>query len=288
MKPARFEYSRPLNLADALDLLARHGTDASILAGGQSLMPMLNLRMSQPAILIDINAIAGLDAIERRGDRIVIGGRARHNDVLHSPLLAETNSLLLRAMPFVAHAAIRNRGTLGGSLALADPAAEMPVCAVAVDADIVAVSVRGERLIPASDFFHGLYSTALEPDELIHRISYPVRDASWRVEFDEVSRRHGDFALAALALCVKVEGDLIADCRIVFGGIEDHPRRVTDAENALIGFPLADARARAAAGDSLDQTLSPLEGGEYSPAYRLQLARSLLNRMLARISEGQA
>jgi carbon-monoxide dehydrogenase medium subunit len=272
-------------LTDALYLLARHGADASILAGGQSLMPMLNLRMSQPAILIDINAIPGIEAIDQRDDRIVIGGRARHNDVLRSQLLADSNSLLVRALPYVAHAAIRNRGTLGGSLALADPAAEMAACAVCLDADIVAVSVRGERVLPASSFFEGLYTTALAPDELIHRVTYPVLDASWRVEFDEVARRHGDFTMAALALCVKVVSGRIADCRIVFGGIEACPRRITLAENALIGSLLTDLPARAAAANILDQSLSPLEEGEYPPAYRRQLARVLLNRLLARICE---
>lgn len=288
MKPARFEYIRPQTLTDALNLLAQHGADASILAGGQSLMPMLNLRMSQPAILIDINAIPGIEGVDRHDGRIVVGGRTRHNDVLHSQLLVDANYLLVRAMPFVAHAAIRNRGTLGGSLALADPAAEMPVCAVCLDADIVAVSVRGERVIPASHFFEDLYSTALAPDELIHRVTYPVLHTSWRVEFDEVARRRGDYAMAALALCVRIADDHIAECRIVFGGVEACPRRMTSVENALIGSSPTDLQSRAAAIDILDQSLSPLEGGEDPPAYRRQLARALLNRLLSGICEGRA
>jgi carbon-monoxide dehydrogenase medium subunit len=255
MKPARFEYVRPRSLAETLDLLARHSADASILAGGQSLMPMLNLRMSKPAILIDINALSDMDAIERHGDRIV---------------------------------AIRNRGTLGGSLALADPAAEMPACAVCLDAEIFAVSARGERMIPAGQFFDGLYSTVLKPDELIHRVSYPLPDESWHVHFDEVARRRGDFALAALALRVKLEDDHIADCRIVFAGVEAFPRRVTSVEDALIGLSLHDLDARAAAVELLDQSLSPLEEGEYPAAYRLQLARVLLTRLLGRIGRENA
>jgi carbon-monoxide dehydrogenase medium subunit len=288
VKPARFDYARPQTLAEALDLLARHGEDGSILAGGQSLVPMLNLRMSQPAILIDINAIAGMDAIQSHGDCTVIGGRARHADVLHSPLLAKTASLLVRAMPFVAHAAIRNRGTLGGSLALADPAAEMPACAVCLDAGIVALSVRGERLIPAGQFFDGLYSTLLEPDELIHRVTYPVLDESWRVEFDEVARRRGDYALAALALCVRLNDDRITECRIVFAGVEAYPRRITQVENALIGTAANDFSARAAAVEILRQALFPVESGEYPSAYRLHLAQVLLARLLDRIGQGRA
>jgi aerobic carbon-monoxide dehydrogenase medium subunit len=287
MKPARFAYARPQTLHEAVDLLHRHGSDAAILAGGQSLMPLLNLRMAQPAILIDINAIPGMANIERQGDRIVIGGRARHTDVLHAPLLIEADSLLVQAMPYVAHAAIRNRGTLGGSLALADPAAEMAACAVCLDADIVAVSSRGERIIPAAQFFEGLYSTALAPDELICRVGYPVLDASWRVAFDEIARRRGDFAMAALALGAQVVAGRIADCRIAFGGIETHSRRMTSVEAALIGQSVADPAARAAAADILDRSLSPLEGGEYSPAYRRQLARVLLDRLLTRI-DGKA
>ena len=288
MKPARFDYARPQTLTKALDLLARHGADASILAGGQSLMPMLNLRMSQPAILIDINAIAGMDTIQRNGDRIVIGGLARHNDVLRSVVLADAGSLLPRAMAFVAHAAIRNRGTLGGSLALADPAAEMPACAVCLDAEIVAISARGERAIPAAPFFQGLYSTVLEPDEIVHRVSYPVLDESWHVEFDEVARRRGDFALAGLALAVRLDNDCIADCRMVFAGVEAFPRRITPAETALIGGGLRDLHARAAAVEALERSLLPLEGGEYPPAYRRHLARGLLTRLLDRIGQRRA
>lgn len=285
MKPARFSYARPQTLSEAVGLLAQYGSDAAILSGGQSLMPLLNLRMAQPAILIDINAIPDIAAIARDGDRIIIGARARHCDVLQSPLLADVNSLLVQALPHVAHAAIRNRGTLGGSLALADPAAEMPVCAVCLDAEIVALSSRGERVIPAAQFFEGLYTTALAPDEIICRVSYPVLDASWHVAFDEVSRRRGDFAMAALALRVHVIGGRIEACRIVFGGVETHPRRLTGVEAVLTGRNVRDPEARAAAVAALDHTLSPLEGGEYPPAYRRQLARMLLGRQLARIEE---
>jgi carbon-monoxide dehydrogenase medium subunit len=285
LKPARFAYARPQTLAEALALLATHGSDAAILAGGQSLMPMLNLRMSQPAILIDINAVPDLGVIVLSDRQLVIGGRARHNDVLHSPLLAASGSLLAQALPYVAHAAIRNRGTLGGSLALADPAAELPACATCLEAKIVTVSARGERVIPASDFFQGLYTTALEQDELIHRVVFPVLDASWNVEFDEVARRRGDFAITALALAVKVDDHRIAECRIAFSGIETCSRRLPSVEAALTGSLLTDLSARAAAFDSLSHSLEPLEEGEYPGSYRRQLARVLLDRLLTRICE---
>jgi aerobic carbon-monoxide dehydrogenase medium subunit len=285
VKPARFAYARPQTLAEALVLLATHGSDASILAGGQSLMPMLNLRMSQPAILVDINSIPDLALITMRDGQLAIGGRARHNDVMHSALLPSSNSLLKRALPYVAHAAIRNRGTLGGSLALADPAAELPACATCLDARIVAVSMRGERVIPASDFFQGLYTTALEQDELIHRVEFPLLDTNWHVEFDEVARRRGDFAIAGLALAVKLDNRRIAECRIVFAGVEAFPRRIAPVEAALTGSLLTDLSARAEAFEILAQTLDPLEEGEYPAAYRRHLARVLLNRLLTRICE---
>lgn len=285
MKPARFAYARPETLGEALALLTKYGSDAAILAGGQSLMPMLNLRMAKPAILIDINEIPGLDTIADCGNRIIVGGRVRHNDALHSPLLAASNSLLVDALRRVAHAAIRNRGTLGGSLALADPAAELPACAVCLGAEIEAVSQRGERVISASDFFQGLYATALEPDEMITRVAFPFLDADWHVGFDEVSRRSGDFAIAALALAVKIVDHRIIECRIAFAGVENHARRLPEVEMALTGSLIADLPVRGAASEILTNVLEPLEEGQYPAAYRCHLARALLNRLLARICE---
>jgi aerobic carbon-monoxide dehydrogenase medium subunit len=285
VKPARFAYARPETLGEALALLTKYGSDASILAGGQSLMPMLNLRMAKPAILIDINDIPGLDTIADCDNRIIVGGRVRHNDALHSPLLAASNSLFVHALRRVAHAAIRNRGTLGGSLALADPAAELPACAVCLGAEIEAVSQRGERVISASDFFQGLYATALEPDEMITRVAFPFLDAAWHVGFDEVSRRSGDFAIAALALAAKIVDHRIIECRIAFAGVENHARRLPEVEMALTGSLIADLPVRGAASEILTNVLEPLEEGQYPTAYRFHLARVLLNRLLARICE---
>jgi carbon-monoxide dehydrogenase medium subunit len=285
MKPARFGYARPETLGEALALLAKYGSDAAILAGGQSLMPMLNLRMATPAILVDINDIPDLDTIADRNNQIIVGARVRHNDALHSPLLTASNSLLVHALPSVAHAAIRNRGTLGGSLALADPAAELPACAVCLGAEIAVVSQRGERVIPASDFFRGLYATALEPDEMITRVAFPFLDATWHVGFDEVARRSGDFAIAALALAVKVVDHRITECRIAFAGVENHARRLPEVETALTGSLIADLPVRGAASDVLTNVLEPLEEGQYPTSYRRHLAQVLLDRLLARICQ---
>lgn len=285
MKPARFAYTRPKTLDEALAVLAKYGSDASILAGGQSLMPMLNLRVAQPEILIDINDIPDLDTIAEHNNQIIVGGRVRHYDALHSRLLAASNSLLVHALPHVAHAAIRNRGTLGGSLALADPAAELPACAVCLDAQIAAVSQRGERHIPAFDFFQGVYATALEPDEMIARVAFPILDATWHVGFDEVARRSGDFAIAALALAVKVIDLRIVECRIAFAGVESHARRLSEVERALTGSLIADLPARAVGFEVLTNVLQPIEEGQYPPAYRRHLARALLDRLLTRICQ---
>ena len=288
MKPSRFQYACPETLPEALTLLSRHNGDAAVLAGGQSLMPMLNLRLAQPTILIDINRVPELDAITCAGSVLSIGARARHNDVLRSPMVKKNAPLLTQALEHVAHEAIRNRGTLGGSLALADPAAELPACAICLDATIVALSQRGERPISAGDFFQGLYTTALEPDEIIARVSFPLATPDWRFGFDEVTRRHGDFAVAGVAVGIRREGKAVTDCRIVFCGIEASPRRMAAIESLFMDTEQADEavvnRAKAALGEDLE----PLDGGELPPAYRLHVARELLARVTRNLISGAA
>jgi carbon-monoxide dehydrogenase medium subunit len=279
MKPPRFEYACPQSLSEALDLLHQHKADAAVLAGGQSLMPMLNLRVARPGILIDINRIPELDTISNSGGCVSIGARARHNDVLRSPLVRSHVPLLAQALEHVAHEAIRNRGTLGGSLALADPAAELPACAVCLGAEIVAQSVRGERRVAASDCFRGLYTTAIEPDEIITRVDFPIAQPEWGFRFDEVARRHGDFAIAGLALGMRCEGAIVVDCRIVFSGVETSPRRIPELEGIFIGAELADSDRLTRAKERLTSVLEPLEGGELPPEYRLHVARELLARV---------
>jgi carbon-monoxide dehydrogenase medium subunit len=278
MKPARFDYARPATLEEALALLAAHGPEASVLAGGQSLMPMLALRVARPALLVDIGRIPGLDGIAAGPDGAVrLGARARHAAVLAS---AEVPALLAQALPHVAHPAIRNRGTFGGSLALADPAAELPACAICLDAVLVAASAAGgERRIRASDFFRSAYATALRPEELLLRAEIPD-PAGWRFGFAEVARRHGDYALAGMALAIRpgaVGG--IAEARIVPFGLEAAPRRIGAAEQALAeeGIEAAVMALRAA--------LDPMESPEAPAAWRRHLAGTVLRRALA-MAEG--
>ena len=288
MKPSRFQYACPETLPEALTLLSRHNGDAAVLAGGQSLMPMLNLRLAQPAVLIDINRVPELDAITCAGSVLSIGARARHNDVLRSPMVKKNAPLLTQALEHVAHEAIRNRGTLGGSLALADPAAELPACAICLDATIVALSQRGERPISAGDFFQGLYTTALEPDEIIARVSFPLATPDWRFGFDEVTRRHGDFAVAGVAVGIRREGKAVTDCRIVFCGIEASPRRMAAIESLFMDTEQADEAVVTRAKAALGEDLEPLDGGELPPAYRLHVARELLARVTRNLISGAA
>ena len=232
-------------------------------------MPMLNFRLTQPGLLIDINRIAGLDGIMVGDDRLVIGTRARHRDVLNSPLVQMHAPLLSEALGHVAHAAIRNRGTFGGSLALADPAAELPACAVCLGATIVTASVAGERAHPAEDFFRGLYDTARQADEMIVRVEIPLRP-SWRFAFREVARRHGDYAIAGLAMGIGQE-----ECRLAFCGVEPSPRRLPAIESAIL---------RGAEPDLGE--LRPMSSDDAPAAFRLHLAGVLVRRAVEALRHG--
>jgi carbon-monoxide dehydrogenase medium subunit len=280
MKAARFDYVRPDTLEAALAILAKHGSDAAILAGGQSLMPMMNLRMARPEVLIDINRIAELGAIQTTPQRLSIGALARHVEVLQSSAVRSQAPLLSLAMPYVAHAAIRNRGTLGGSLALADPAAEMPACMVCLDADIVLASQRGERIVTAREFFQGVYTTARAADEMVIRIDIRRAGPEWRFFFEEAAQRRGDFALAGLAFAARLRPERIDECRVVFCGVEPVPRRLSRTEAGLVGLNLADPTARAAAEATLLDEVEPMGDDVYPPAYRRRLAAALLKRAL--------
>lgn len=285
MKAPRFEYVRPDTLGEALACLDQH-EDAAVLAGGQSLMPMLNFRMSRPSMLVDINRVPGLSAIETAGDTLRIGALARHNDVLRSPQIAAAAPLLAEALPHVAHEAIRNRGTFGGSLALADPSAELPACAICLDAEIITASKQGgERRIAAAEFYNGLYSTALEPGEMITRIDIPRRVAGWHFVFDEVARRRGDFAMAGLALAVRLQARTISESRIAFCGVEGAPRRMSEAETTLQGRDLEDSDAICGALHALDHALDPMDSAELPARYRRHLGRVLLERSLRKLAE---
>jgi carbon-monoxide dehydrogenase medium subunit len=285
MKPAPFEYHRPASLAETFDLLDRYGDDARILAGGQSLVPTLNMRLVTPRAVIDINRLPDLDAIRATPEGLEIGALVRQEALERSALVTEHASLIASAIPHVGHAAIRTRGTVGGSLALADPAAELPACAVALQATIRVTGRRGGRAIAAVDFFRGIYTTALEPGEIVTAIAVPRAAAGWRWGFEELARRHGDFALAGLAAGVRLEREAIAEARLVFFGVGTKPVRARAAEAALIG-QRADAMALAAAGRALDGDLDPPGDIHGSPALRRHLARVLLARVVSRLAEG--
>jgi carbon-monoxide dehydrogenase medium subunit len=285
MKPAPFDYHRPASLLETFDLLERYGDDGRILAGGQSLVPALNMRVATPRAVIDINRLPGLDAIRLASEGLVIGALARHEAVERSPLVREHAPLLALAMPHVGHEAIRTRGTVGGSLALADPAAELPACAVALDATIRVEGRRGRRGVAAADFFRGIYTTALEPGELVTELVVPPAPG-WRSDFQELARRHGDFALAGLAARARVERDGIAEARLVLFGVGPAPVRAHRAERALAGRRV-DADLVAAAQRALAAELDPPGDVHGSPALRRHLAGVLLSRVITRLAEAR-
>ena len=284
MKPARFEYHRPTSLAETFDLLDRYGDDGRILAGGQSLVPALNMRLATPRAVIDINRLPGLDDIRLAPEGLVIGALTRQEALERSPLVREHAPLLAAAVPHVGYAAIRARGTVGGSLALADPAAELPACAVALDAAIRLSRRDGSRSVAAADFFRGIYTTAVEPGEVVTEIVVPLAPG-WGAGFDELARRHGDFALAGLAARLRVEGRTVRDARLVFFGVGDRPVRARSAETALAGHG-PDPEALAAAGRALTRDLDPPGDIHASPALRRHLAGVLLARVIRRMLDG--
>jgi carbon-monoxide dehydrogenase medium subunit len=283
MKPAPFRYRRPENLAETLALLAEHGDDAAVLAGGQSLLAMANMRLARPEVVIDINRLPGLAGIERVGETVRIGAMTRYRALERSEIVAEQLPLVAAALPHIGHVAIRNRGTIGGSLALADPAAELPACAVALEAEIVLASQAGERLVPARDFFLGLYETARRPDELLTEVRFPTPRPNQTVGFDELARRHGDFAIVGLAASADVEGGRFSDTRLVFFGSESRPTQAVTAAAALDGQNWDEATAEAVSA-ALAEDLDPIESLDGGGAFKLKLARVLAARVLANVA----
>jgi carbon-monoxide dehydrogenase medium subunit len=277
MKPAPFSYLSPASLAAAGEALRRHGSEARILAGGQSLVPMMALRVAQPTVLVDIGRIAELRGLTRDERVLRVGALTRHAELLSSALVQASVPLLSLALPHVAHAAIRNRGTLGGSLALADPAAELPACALALDAVMYINSSLGNRAVPAADFFQGLYSTAVGDGEILTAVEFPLRAAGEQVFFDEISRRRGDYAIAGLAAIARADQTL----RLSFLGCGDRPMRAPHAE-ALA----AEARRSMRVPDrlrlkaALAADLDPPSDLQASADTRLHLAAVLVERAL--------
>ncbi len=280
MKAAAFSYAKPSSMDEALKLKARHGDGARFLAGGQSLMPALNLRLDKPDLLIDINGLPDLAGIVLAGDTLKIGALARHAAIGRSDVVAKAAPLLTRCVEHIAHPAIRNAGTFGGSLALADPAAEWPAACLALDARLVAVGPDGERSIAARDFFLGLYATALMTDEMLVRIEVPVAPAGVRAVALELTRRRGDFAIAGLLVqAVPGAGGTLSDVRTAFFGVSDRPMRLPAFEQALTGSPNLDA-ARAA----LEVGLKPQADLYHTAGTKLHLAKVLAARALAQLT----
>jgi carbon-monoxide dehydrogenase medium subunit len=251
MKPPNFDYERPATLAEALALLGGSDGEARPLAGGQSLMPMMNFRLAGPDLLVDLNGIEELAGIAETGDAILIGAMTRYAALERSELVAKHLPLVMMALPHIAHPAIRNRGTIGGSVGLADPAAEMPAVLLALGATIIAVSAAGERSIAADDFFLGLYETALRPGEIVKAISVPKAGGTDRFAFHELARRHGDYAMAGVAIAASGTSPL-SGLRIAFFGVCDRAIRANGAEDALNGRAAGDDAALERAAGTLD------------------------------------
>lgn len=279
MKAPKFKYVRATSVADALKMLDEHGENARILAGGQSLMPTLNMRLSQPEILIDINRLDALKGISLDGDTVRIGALTRHVEVQRSAVVRDHLPLIAEAMPHVAHVAVRNRGTFGGSVALADPAAEMPACVLALGGTIVVESVAGRREIAADDYFKGLYETDRRDNELLVEVRIPSQKKDRVSVFLELARRHGDFAIAGVCAYGKVSGTTIEDMRLVYFGSEDKPTVGRNAIAALNGKAWNDA-TKAAVGDALASDLDPMANLSGSPAMKLHLQKVLTGRAM--------
>jgi carbon-monoxide dehydrogenase medium subunit len=279
MKPAPFDYLAPTSLDEACATLAEAGGGATVLAGGQTLIPLLNLRMSQPFILVDINKIAALEGITRAGGGTRIGPMTRQCEVLASETLARNLPVLVQAVRHVGHHQTRNRGTVGGSIALGEPAAELPATAVALGATIEARSTRGTRAIPAGEFYLGPYMTALEADELVTGITFPDWPKGHITLFREVARRPGDFALVGLVGALSVEGGKIARAGLAWFGMGPTPIRAHAAERMLLGQSLAEVNPQDVAEESVADT-APFDDPQASAEYRRTVGKRIFARTL--------
>jgi carbon-monoxide dehydrogenase medium subunit len=276
VKPAPFAYAKAHSLDHAIALLDG-ATDARVLAGGQSLVPALNMRLSTPSLLVDINGLGELGEISRRNGHIEIGALVRHAQAERSSPVAQFAPLLARAIPHIAHPAIRNRGTIGGSIALADPAAELPACLLALGAEIAVTGRAGQRSVAAEAFFKGLFETVLGIGDVLTAIRVPVPRSGARFGFAELARRHGDYALVGLAAAATADGRRLGAVRLAFFGVGDRPSRARRAEAALESGNLDAAVA------ALQHDLSPHTDVHASAATRRHLAGVLLRRVAAQL-----
>ena len=279
MKLPHVDYEAPKTVSEAVELLAEQQDDASVLAGGQSLIPLLALRLAYPAVLVDINGITELSGVSAADGRVAVGAMTREYVAEASATVADAVPLLAAALPLIGHEAIRSRGTIGGSLAHADPAAELPAVARALDAEFVVRGPSGERVVPAAEWFEGYLTTSRRPDELLTEVRFPTAGPGTGISFQEVARRHGDFAIVGLAASLTLAQGTIRDARLAFAGMSEVPIRADDAEALLIGeTPSAELFEEAArrATDDLDPP-ADLHGSSY---YRKKVAAALVRRGL--------
>lgn len=284
MKPKLFQYVRAESIHDAVSLLADLGEDARLLAGGQSLVPAMALRMAAPEVLIDISSIEELQSIELNDGFLKIGAGCRYVDILESELVAMSAPLLTQAIPFIAHEAIRNRGTIGGSLALADPAAELPACMLALDAMIILEGREGTRRLPAMEFFLGTYFTAISDTEMIVAVEIPAISPNQRHGFLEVSRRSGDYAIAGGAFVLEFEKNRVIDTRLAYFSVGDRPVLAPDTALLITHSELNDeliSEAGLVASEEID-FLADLYNGV---ATKKQITKTLTRRLLTQISK---
>jgi carbon-monoxide dehydrogenase medium subunit len=280
VKPAAFAYAKARSLDDAIHLLGAHQGEAKLLAGGQSLIATLNMRLSSPSLLVDINGVAGLDGIHVKDGMVEIGALTRHVILERSSDIAKRAPLIALAMPHIAHPAIRNRGTIGGSLAYADPAAELPACLVALDGEIDIAGPGGKRSVKAGDFFLGLFETALGPHDVLSAVRFPAATADTRVGFAELARRHGDYAMVGLAAAAKASGKTLSDVRLVYFGVGATPVRARKAEAALANGSVEDA--------VLALDLDPADDIQATGAVKKHLAGVLLRRVAVQLMVARA
>jgi len=279
VKPSPFDYVKPASLGEALKLLSDSDGEVVVLAGGQSLMPTLNMRLSSPSLLIDINGITELDGIEVVEDVIRIGALTRHQVVQSSADIARHAPLIAMAMPHIAHPAIRNRGTFGGSIALADPAAELPACLCALGATIEIAGNKGRRVVSAIDFFKDLYETDLSDDELLTAVEIPTLADGYKSAFEELARRHGDYAMTGLAAHGLIDGDKVSDLRLAFFAVGGTPVLAKNASAVAEGRSVDDAMLSAVQ-SALEKDLDPFDDLNCSAAVKMLYAKELTSRAL--------
>ena len=278
MKPAKFDYVSPSTVDAAVEALVASNGEGKVLAGGQSLLPLLNFRMARPAVLVDLNGIKGLSYIEDRGDRVAIGALTRHCDLEHSSLIASKLPVMSAAMRHVAHLAIRNRGTIGGSLSHADPAAELPMLATFYEARISVQGPSGRRTIAPEEFFVDALTNCLEPEEIVVEAEFPIlKQDGWA--FEEVARRFGDFALASIAVSVRCGPTGLEAARVAVMGVADTPRRLREAEDELVAMELDD-RTPDRFSEIVVSLVSPNDDLHASADYRKHLLAQLAKRAL--------